>query len=415
MAKWNEVRHGKAPTGAMGKRVMDTAGESYVPTEEEVRAAATYRGRVNEDAANALRSGFFSRTTIHLVATDILNKYTPRTQEAKQRAMKLFMHFLAATGRKGNFFPEKQDDEQGTWISPTATAQEQTLCEFAVMRVMTGAAPSTAADTISHIRTWCELMLDRKFGKVGVKGKASLTSDYIKSMQVSAYYPDKDSPDTRREPVTWPMVRMFVEAAKRQGRQDVGVATALAYAGLFRMGELTSSETRPFSIKNDLSERDVEFVPTFWTATHMVVHIGRTKADQTGKKGRLRPRILPVEKESPAEMVRDLLARRHEIARGQIPLLKATPLFQNHKGAHLRREGVMRFMRMVLQEAGWSKERTLRYGTHSCRIGGCTALFQIGASPEVMKRMGGWSSDAYKIYVQMQQQDMMVYARGICK
>ena len=77
------------------------------------------------------------------------------------------------------------------------------------------------------------------------------------------YYPEEDSKDARREPVTWPMVQMFVTAAKRQGRGDVGIVTAVAYAGLFRMGELTNTETRPFAAKEDLSERDVEFVSTF--------------------------------------------------------------------------------------------------------------------------------------------------------
>ena len=414
VTRWNEVRLGRAAEGAMGKRVMDQAGASYVPTEMEIRGAGSFRGRVNDDVADALRTGTFSMTTVHLVATDILNKYQKRTQDAKKRAMDTFMCFLSATGRKGIFFPETTRMAASGWLTPAASAEEQVLCEFAVMRVMAGNAPSTAADSVSHVRTWCDLMLDRKFGKVGTKGKASLTSDYLKAMTVSLYYPEQDSRDERREPVTWPMVQMFVRAAKTQRRADVGVVTALAYAGLFRMGELTSTATRPFSPKTDMSERDVEFFPTFWTATQMVVYIGRTKADQSGKKGKLRPRILPVEAGSAAEMVRIMLAERHGVARGQIPTLRARPLFQDTHGAHLKRDGVMRFMRTVLQAAGWSEARVKMYGTHSCRIGGCTALFQIGASPEVMQMMGGWSSDAYKAYIRIKQQELMSFSRKMC-
>jgi hypothetical protein len=39
------------------------------------------------------------------------------------------------------------------------------------------------------------------------------------------------------------------------------------------------------------------------------------------------------------------------------------------------------------------------FGTHSLRIGGATALFAAGASPEVIRTMGRWSSDCYRLYV----------------
>jgi hypothetical protein len=39
------------------------------------------------------------------------------------------------------------------------------------------------------------------------------------------------------------------------------------------------------------------------------------------------------------------------------------------------------------------------YGTHSLRIGGATALFAAGASETVIRTMGRWSSDCFRIYV----------------
>ena len=129
----------------------------------------------------------------------------------------------------------------------------------------------------------------------------------------------------------------------------------------------------------------------------------------------MKPRMLPVEKGSPGELLRNLVARRHGVTRGAEPVLGCTPLFQNAKQGQLKRDGVMRFMRKVLKEAGWSEERCLRYGTHSCRIGGCTALFQMGATAEVIKDMGGWSSDAYKAYIRLKQKHLMVFASRICR
>ena len=39
------------------------------------------------------------------------------------------------------------------------------------------------------------------------------------------------------------------------------------------------------------------------------------------------------------------------------------------------------------------------FGTHSMRIGGATALFAAGADPTVIRTMGRWSSDIYRLYV----------------
>ena len=44
-------------------------------------------------------------------------------------------------------------------------------------------------------------------------------------------------------------------------------------------------------------------------------------------------------------------------------------------------------------------ERPDEFGTHSYRIGGATALFAAGADPTVIRTMGRWSSDIYRLYV----------------
>ena len=40
-----------------------------------------------------------------------------------------------------------------------------------------------------------------------------------------------------------------------------------------------------------------------------------------------------------------------------------------------------------------------QFGAHSFRIGGATALFAAGADPTVIRTMGRWSSDCYRLYV----------------
>ena len=44
-------------------------------------------------------------------------------------------------------------------------------------------------------------------------------------------------------------------------------------------------------------------------------------------------------------------------------------------------------------------ENPAEFGTHSLRIGGATALFAAGADPTVIRTLGRWSSDLYKLYV----------------
>jgi site-specific recombinase XerD len=124
--------------------------------------------------------------------------------------------------------------------------------------------------------------------------------------------------------------------------------------------------------------------------------------------------MLPVSEGSPAQMVRDMLARRHGVTWGIDPVLKAAPLFMDSRNRHLTRDGVLRFIRHTLKAAGWAEARQQLYGTHSCRIGGCTALFQLGATAEVIKNMGGWSSDAYKVYIRMQQAHLMNFSKRMC-
>jgi hypothetical protein len=104
------------------------------------------------------------------------------------------------------------------------------------------------------------------------------------------------------------------------------------------------------------------------------------------------------------------------IHRGTTPHLgKGSPIFQDAKGGHLKQRAVLDFMRRVLTtKGGLTKLEAMECGTHSCRIGGATRLFQLGATPDVFKHLGGWSSDAYRLYVQIQQKDLMQFARRMC-
>ena len=198
---------------------------------------------------------------------------------------------------------------------------------------------------------------------------------------------------------------------------DAGTAISTAYAGLFRMGELTSTDANPFDHQEELCESSLVFEPTFWTARSVTIKLGKTKADQEGVRDKQRPRMLPIDDEegSPGRAIRNMLAARHHVRFGQEPTLRPVPLFQNGKGGHLSRDAVLNFMRDTLRLAGYEEHRRAQFGTHSCRIGGATRLFQIGATPDVFKHLGGWASEAYREYIRIQQMDLMDFSRRICQ
>jgi hypothetical protein len=74
-----------------------------------------------------------------------------------------------------------------------------------------------------------------------------------------------------------------------------------------------------------------------------------------------------------------------------------TPLFRNPAtGKPLFTDAVRDIVKRLMQCIGQDPSD---FGTHSLRIGGATALFAAGATPVVIRTMGRWSSDIYRLYV----------------
>ena len=407
-----DVQRGNSQGSVLGSMRSVPMTAPHIPTTLQANAASCYNGTVQHDVAKLIMEGNFLQSTAKMVSTDIVSKWTDSTVGAKARAVKLFMSFLEATGQRETFFPE--DTKEIPKSASRRREEEFALCGFAILRVMAGQQPDGAEGYVSHVRTWYRTLWSDEFGLVGTKQTASITSQFLKRMR--KFFPARDSHDTKRAPVTWPMIQMFMATARADDYNDAGVACAVAFAGLFRMGELTSTENRLFDPMRDLCESDLSFRPDFWNATEVIVQLRATKADQTGQKARLRPRFLPVDDNlnSPGKLLRDLSVRRHNTQFGVEPVWANTPLFREKEGGQLKRNTVMSFIRRTLSSAGFTDSQCKEYGTHSCRIGGATRLFQLGALPEVIQHLGGWSSEAYKEYVWIQQSDLMAFTRKIC-
>ena len=74
-----------------------------------------------------------------------------------------------------------------------------------------------------------------------------------------------------------------------------------------------------------------------------------------------------------------------------------SPLFRDPAtGKPFEYEYMLQIVRWLMTCIG---EEPLHFGTHSLRIGGATALQAAGASETVIRTMGRWASDIFRIYV----------------
>jgi hypothetical protein len=78
----------------------------------------------------------------------------------------------------------------------------------------------------------------------------------------------------------------------------------------------------------------------------------------------------------------------------------STPMFRLTKAdgsrAPLTVEAIREWAKILANSVG---QDPAHFGAHSFRIGGATALFAAGADPTVIRTMGRWSSDCYRLYV----------------
>ena len=75
----------------------------------------------------------------------------------------------------------------------------------------------------------------------------------------------------------------------------------------------------------------------------------------------------------------------------------SVPLFRDPAtNAPIQADALRRLIKNLMAAVG---EDPSQFGTHSLRIGGATALFAQGATPMVIRTMGRWSSDCYRLYV----------------
>ena len=91
-------------------------------------------------------------------------------------------------------------------------------------------------------------------------------------------------------------------------------------------------------------------------------------------------------------------------------LASVTPLFRDPvSNEPLRTNHLRDLIRRLMGAVG--EPDPSQFGTHSLRIGGATALFAAGADETVIRTMGRWSSDCYRLYVRACYESTLKWSR----
>jgi hypothetical protein len=173
----------------------------------------------------------------------------------------------------------------------------------------------------------------------------------------------------------------------------VRAALSCAFLGLLRGAEFAVPD-KAARFRTDLNLTRADLVELTAVRAVIMMHPCKNMHHLTGKTVPLVLGSAGVEGQY-VDAVRELV---NMVRLNPVPehLRSSTPLFRMSGGAALSTADVMNITRRLVQSVGLDPAE---FGTHSYRIGGATALFAAGADPTLIRTMGRWSSDIYRLYV----------------
>ena len=388
----------QTPAMSSWPRLPPATAPEHAARRAAAQDAIAYYGRAAPSVLQHLLQPDFLQRATRFSQLTLKEQWASTTQKGKWSAVRKFLNYVFVVGQ----LPTLPD------LPPRL--QEEVLSHFATVRVLAGQAVSGVTTYCSHVRTWWYFRYGHEFGISGGR-RPSLTSRTLKSL-ASFFSVKASDEDVRREPITVPILLQFVRNAMRYNNTEMACLGITAFCGLFRVGELTATKG-PFDPTNDITEADALFLPNFQQCQYVVIRQGRSKADGSGKKAREHPRVFRMTEDPlcPAKWFQKLMRAKGRVTAGGVLVIQPNmPLFYDPvKSSQLRQSAVLTFLRSSLRTAGYTEARTMYYGTHSFRIGGATRLFAMGAPFEIVKRVGGWSSDIWKVYLRVRRDDCLIW------
>ena len=109
---------------------------------------------------------------------------------------------------------------------------------------------------------------------------------------------------------------------------------------------------------------------------------------------------------SPTEVAKHIKNKEKKFGKGKFKL--SDPLFVTEKGIPMSSKVAQRILKVFLKRAGYD-ESLWQFGL-SLRRGGATTMAASGVPDRVIRAMGRWKSGAYRLYIDLQQQEKEMWA-----
>lgn len=294
------------------------------------------------------------------------------------------------------------------WSSLKQKLAEEQLCmQFVATLVEGGRQPSTAANYFGQVQGW-----HAKTAGVKLCGgiKLARLPAMVKGMKkIVKTVP----PKLRRGLAAQALGRAMEMCLSKHCPADANVRAALAVAfqGLLRSAEFAYDGKGKIDLDKLPTRADVKVLNR-----QRLVMMMRPCKNMRHLNGKTVPLVIAAGGtyvDAVAEMINLRRVDPHGWSTGAAPgaplAVLSTPLFRvPSTNKPLTTDGLRDKIKYLMRSIG---EDSDQFGTHSLRIGGATALFAAGASPEVIRTMGRWSSDCYRLYVRACFQQSLSWTR----
>ena len=252
-------------------------------------------------------------------------------------------------------------------------------------------SPETARKYVSEAVTWMRRAHDSEFA--GGLELANLR-DLIRGMRRElGERPKRERWGVRTQQLQQALDQCLPRGSSKQA-QAWRAALTLAFCALLRGGEVGVTSGERFDRLRHLTRGDLKVVRArdgkLLLKLRMRVLKGRVLTGKTctvlvGEGGKL----LDAVREVVEYLQMDPVSEEEEAE---------TPLFRHADGTAFSRDDVAKMVKRLMAAIGLDPDR---FGAHSLRIGGATAALAAGVSPSLIRLLGRWSSDVYRIYCRL--------------
>ena len=192
----------------------------------------------------------------------------------------------------------------------------------------------------------------------------------------------------RKQPVTFDLGMKIIDSIPDSREDKLAFCSVLAtgICGLFRLGELIVKNKRDFDPKKIVRVGHIQFPVRADGTEYMTIFLPYSKTDKYGIGITIVIPSNPNLQYCPVNLVKQLIQGRDV----------TEPAFIWPNGVMMTKASFIRMLRKQLKVLNIDYAQ---YSGHSLRRGGAVSAKASGASEELIKVLGRWSSDAYKLYL----------------